>query len=141
VVDSLIGFVALVALYLLIRWAVTRHDRRLEKEREDAFSQHEAETDHRLVASQHRQRNARAVKAARLRQERHEKKMEALATGFFFATFPYWYWKDQRDYRKALRRADEERRLTEGWEWVGQEDLPQEKERRDFDPDAFGWED
>jgi len=141
VVDSLIGFVALVALYLLIRWAVTRHDRRLEKEREDAFSKHEAETDHRLVASQHRQRNARAVKAARLRQERFEKQIEGLLKPFFFATFPVWYWKDMRDYRKAMRRAVEERNAIEGWEWVDRDDLRQEKERRDFDPDAFGWED
>ena len=112
--NFLLGLLVLVVLCLLIWGAITRHDRRLEKEREDAFRKHKAETDHRLVASQQRQKGARAAKEARRKQEEHEKKMEALATAFYVATFPYWYWKDQREYRDLQRRLAEEQE-HEGW--------------------------
>lgn len=140
-VDALVGFVVLGSLYLLIRWIVTRRDRLEEEEKRNALCQHRAATDQWLLEIQHRQRDARAVKAAHLRQERFDTKMKALATGFYVATFPYWFWKDQRDYRRAMRRAIEEQRAIEGWEWVDRDDLRQvDKERREFDPDSYDWE-
>lgn len=114
VANFLLGLLVLVVLCLLIWWAITRHDRREVQEREDAFRKHKAETDHRLVASQERQKNARAVKEARRKQEEHEKKMETLATAFYVATFPYWYWKDQRESRDLRRRLEDEQEHG-GW--------------------------
>jgi len=109
VLNTLIAVAPMLALYSVIIRIVRKRDEREEEEKQRAFARHRQEQSDALRASIARQSDLRKSEFARRQKERREKNVDRAVNVLFYATFPYWYWKDMRETRRELERIYYER--------------------------------